>query len=116
MPRHKTSQNTLPSLDGLSPDVIANLESMNLLAEDRLRAILLEVVPVRTQRQISSLLQKQQANALTEKEQEKLEVLQKQADMVMLRKARAAVLLRFRGQPLPTLAELHRQTSLSETH
>jgi hypothetical protein len=39
-------------------------------------------------------------------------VLQQQADMVMLRKARAAVLLRFRGRRLPTLAELARQTNL----
>jgi hypothetical protein len=39
-------------------------------------------------------------------------MLQKQADLVMLRKARAAVLLRFRGHRLPTLAELQAQTEL----
>jgi hypothetical protein len=43
---------------------------------------------------------------LTNAEQERLASLQQQADLVMLRKARAAVLLRFRGKRLPTLAEL----------
>lgn len=105
-------QNALPPLDGLPPDVIAVLEDLELLEDERLRAVLLETVPVQTQKQISKLLQKQQADALTEKEQQQLAALQKQADLVMLRKARAAVLLRFRGHRLPTLAELQSQTEL----
>lgn len=110
MPRRKISQNTLLSLDGLSPNVIANLEAMKSLAEGELRTILLEVVPARTQRQISRLLQKQQAEALTKQAQEKLAELQQQADLVMLRKAYAASLLHFRGYQLPPLEELRKQT------
>ncbi len=111
MPRRKTSQNTLPPMDGLSSDVIAQLETMKSLAEDKLRAILAELFPVRAQRQISRLLQKQQAAALTEIDQEKLVILQKQADLVMLRKAYAASILHFRGHRLPTLAEFDKQTT-----
>ena len=43
---------------------------------------------------------------LTDAEREQLALLQQLADLVMLRKARAAVLLRFRGKRVPTLAEL----------
>jgi hypothetical protein len=42
--------------------------------------------------------------------QSKLAALQNEADRVMLCKARAAVLLRFRGRRLPTLAELRKLT------
>jgi len=48
---------------------------------------------------------------LTASEHEQLAVLQQQADLVMLRKARAAVLLRFRGKRVPTLAELSQLTA-----
>jgi hypothetical protein len=37
--------------------------------------------------------------------------LQQQADLEMLHKARAAVLLRFRGMRVPTLAELGQLTA-----
>ena len=105
-------QNALPPLEGLPADVIANLEALELLEDDNLRAVLLETVPAQTQKHISALLQKQQAGTLPQAEQEQLATLQKQADLVMLRKARAAVLLRFRGHRLPTLAELQAQTEL----
>jgi hypothetical protein len=45
-------------------------------------------------------------DSFTDAEREQLTILQHQADLVMLRKARAAVLLRFRGKRVPTLAEL----------
>ena len=47
---------------------------------------------------------------LANSEQEQLTYLQRAADRVMLRKARAAVLLRFRGERLPTLTELRQLT------
>ena len=103
-------QNALPPLDGLPPDLITKLEGLELLEDERLQNVLRETVPIKTQKRISSLLQKQQADGLTDKEQQQLATLQKQADLVMLRKARAAVLLRFRGHRLPTLAELQTQT------
>lgn len=105
-----TSPISLPPLDGLSAEFIAHLEKLEELGEDELRIVLVEVVPHKTQKQISRLLQKQKAMKLTHREQSQLADLQHQADLVMLRKARAAVLLRFRGHQLPTLEELQNQT------
>jgi prophage DNA circulation protein len=105
-------QNALPPLEGLPAEIIANLEALELLEDNRLRAVLLETVPPQMQEHISALLQTQQARPLTQAEREQLASLQKQADLVMLRKAWAAVLLRFRGHRLPTLAELQAQTKL----
>ncbi len=59
----------------------------------------------------STLLQKNQAGELTDIEQKQLAVLQKEVNKIMLQKARAAVLLRFRGQRLPTLTELRQLTT-----
>lgn len=102
-------QNALPPLDGLPPYLIASLEDLELLEDKKLRSILLETVPVQVQKQISKLLDKQQSSGLTELEQKRLSLYQAQADVIMFRKARAAVLLRFRGYRLPTLAELQRE-------
>jgi hypothetical protein len=103
-------QNALPPLDGLPSDLITKLEDLELLEDKQLQNVLRETVLVKTQKRISGLLEKQQDEGLTDKEQTLLATLQKEADLVMLRKARAAVLLRFRGHRLPTLAELGRQT------
>jgi hypothetical protein len=43
---------------------------------------------------------------LVDADLDRLDALRHKADRTMLRKARAAVLLRFRGQPAPTIAEL----------
>ena len=65
-----------------------------------------ETVPAATARALHKLLVRQSDEGLNEKEHAQLAALQHQADLVMLRKARAAVLLRFRGYPIPTTAEL----------
>jgi hypothetical protein len=65
-----------------------------------------ETVPADQAEQIHELLERQQEGALSDSEKTQLEHLQRNADLVMLRKARAAVLLRFRGERVPTLAEL----------
>lgn len=106
-------QTALPPLDGLPPDIITDLEALELLDDDVLRRVLLEVVPDNIQQELSDLLARQQATSLNAMEQARLAELQKQADLVMLRKARAAVLLRFRGHRLPTLAELSRLTGFA---
>jgi hypothetical protein len=56
--------------------------------------------------ELEELLDKNRAGTLAVAELDRLEELQRKADRTMLRKARAAVLLRFRGQPVPTIAEL----------
>ncbi len=97
-------RNSLPPLDGLPPKFIEDLTSLESLENDELQMVMREFVLSKTQKEISALLDKQDKR--TAKETDRLANLQKQADLVMLRKARAAVLLRFRGQRLPTLAEL----------
>lgn len=107
-------QTALPPLDGLSPETVAKLEALELLNDDSLRSVLLETVPANAQRRISQLLQQQEASPLSAADQKEFDELQEQADLVMLRKARSAVLLRFRGHRLPTLAELGRLTGLGQ--
>lgn len=99
-------QASLPSLDGLPPEIQRNLESLETLADESLWQVMLETVPPNRQQHLSELLDRNQSGAITETEREELAHLQQQADLVMLRKAHAAVLLRFRGKRLPTLAEL----------
>ena len=62
------------------------------------------------QERLELLLDKNQRGTVAEEEQNELSLLQKSADRIMLRKARAAVLLRFRGERLPTLTELRHLT------
>ncbi len=101
---------SLPSLDGLSADLTDELAQMETLDNDALRQTLLETVPIDQQQALEELLQRNQAGKLTSVEREQLTSLQRTADGVMLRKAHAAVLLRFRGQRIPTLAELRQLT------
>ncbi len=104
-------QTSLPSLDGLPEDLAQNLAELETLGDDTLRQLLLEMVPTDQQQALDALLQRNQAGEITEAERETLASLQKEADRVMLRKARAAVLLRFRGQRIPTLTELRELTT-----
>ncbi len=97
---------SLPSLEGLPPEVAHDLTKLELLDDQALWRVILETLPVDRQQRIEELLLLNQAGTLSEMESEQLSELQSQADLVMLRKARAAVLLRFRGKRIPTLAEL----------
>ena len=99
-------QAALPPLEGLPPDVIQHLVALEYLDDQALWQVMLETVPLDQQNQLHDLLLHNQAGVLTDLESERLALLQQQADLVMLRKARAAVLLRFRGKRVPTLAEL----------
>lgn len=99
-------QAALPSLEGLPTDVIQHLTALESLDDQALWQVMLETVLLDQQHQLHDLLARNQAGSLTDQEREHLESLQQQADLVMLRKARAAVLLRFRGKRIPTLAEL----------
>lgn len=104
---------SLPSLEGLSAELVAELIELEKLSDDALWQVMLSSVPADQQRRLSRLLRKNKAGQLSETERADLAALQAEADRVMLRKARAAVLLRFRGQRLPTLAELRKLTRAS---
>ena len=99
-------QAALPSLEGLPSDLMPQLVALESLDDQTLWRVMLESVPLNQQHRLHDLLLRNQAGILTDPEREQLALLQQQADLVMLRKARAAVLLRFRGKRIPTLAEL----------
>ena len=102
-------QVSLPSLDGLPGDMVEQLTRLEALDGAQLKRILFETVSARQQEQLEALLLAQQDQGLEASEQELLEKLEQSARLVMLRKARAAVLLRFRGNALPTLDQLRRE-------
>jgi hypothetical protein len=102
----KALQASLPPLEGLPREITENLTVLETLDDQSLRAVMSETVPADQAEQIHELLERQQEGALSDSEKTQLEHLQRNADLVMLRKARAAVLLRFRGERVPTLAEL----------
>jgi hypothetical protein len=99
-------QAALPTLDGLLPDVVQPLVPLESLDDQALWQVILENVPLDQRQRLHDLLLRNQAGMLTDAEREQLALLQPQADLVMLRTARAAILLRFRGKRVPTLAEL----------
>lgn len=107
-------QASLPPLEGLPDDISENLSALETLDEQSLRGVMLETVPAEQAEQIHALLERQQLGTLGNSEQSQLEALQRQANLVMLRKARAAVLLRFRGKPVPTVAELRQLSGQME--
>jgi len=100
-------QAALPTLEGLPFDVAQHLVGLESLDDQALWLVMLETVPLDKQQRLHDLLSRNQADMLTDAEREQLAILPQQADLVMLRKARAAVLLRFRGKRVPTLAELN---------
>ncbi|RKZ41803.1 MAG: hypothetical protein DRQ49_03985 [Gammaproteobacteria bacterium] len=107
----KALQTSLPNLDGLPDEQIAELTQLETLDNTALKQLLLKTVLKEQRQELETLLQKNQAVVLTDTEQKQLAVLQKMVNKIMLQKARAAVLLRFRGQRLPTLTELRQLTT-----
>jgi hypothetical protein len=99
-------QASLPSIEELPIEVRQHLIELEVLDDEALRRVMMENVPQNQRKALDQLLARNQTGALTDAEHEELTALQHQADLVMLRKARAAVLLRFRGKRIPTLAEL----------
>jgi hypothetical protein len=90
-----------------SRNELAELEAL----DDEARwDVMFERVPENEQDEIEDLLYRSQAGTSSEADRNQLDALRHTADRVMLRKARAAVLLRFRGRRIPTLAELRRET------
>jgi hypothetical protein len=97
---------SLPSLDGLPAAMAEDLVQLEALDDEALRAVVHEKVAEDASEEIEELLEKNRAGTLAGAELDRLDALRRKADRTMLRKARAAVLLRFRGKQVPTLAEL----------
>jgi hypothetical protein len=97
---------SLPPLDGLPAAVVEDLVRLEGLDDEALRAVAHERVAENESQEIEALLEKNRAETLSDAELDRLDTLRRKADRTMLRKARAGVLLRFRGQPVPTMVEL----------
>jgi predicted transcriptional regulator len=97
---------SLPSLDGLPAAMAEDLVQLEALDDEALRAVVHETVEEDESDEIEELLEKNRAGTLAGAELDRLDALRRKADRTMLRKARAAVLLRFRGKQVPTIAEL----------
>jgi hypothetical protein len=97
---------SLPSLDGLPSEMIDDLVRLEALDDEALHAVVHERVELAEQEKLEELLEKSRAGACSDVELERLAAIRRAADRTMLRKARAAVLLRFRGRHVPTIAEL----------
>ncbi len=99
----------LPSLEGLPRRVADDLERLEALDDEALRAVAYETVggeePIDIE-EVEALLEKSREGTLADPERERLSALRRAADTTMLRKARAAVLLRFRGRQVPAVSEL----------
>lgn len=96
----KALQTSLPPLDGLPPDLNAELTRLENLDDNALQQVLLGTVPVAQQQELDALLNKNQAEGLSQDEKSRLADLTRTTDRIMLKKARASVLLRFRGRRL----------------
>ena len=99
-------QASLPPLDGLTAEMADELGRLEELDNEALRAVMFEVAPKAEQDEVEDLLETNRSGVLTDVERERLLAIQRAADGVMLRRARAAVLLRFRGQHIPNVAEM----------
>ena len=101
-------QASLPPLESLPLNIRKELEKLESLNDKALREVIKESASPAFQTRLSNLLSKHQFSELSAADRKQLTSLQTQADLLMLRKARAAVLLRFRGKRVPTLAEIEK--------
>jgi DNA integrity scanning protein DisA with diadenylate cyclase activity len=97
-----------------SLEQIVQLTQLETWDNSAFKQLLLKTVPKEQQQELESLLHKNKSNSLNNQEQKRLAILQDVVNKIMLQKALAAVLLRFRGQRLPTLAELRQLTTASQ--
>ncbi|HED04729.1 MAG TPA: hypothetical protein ENI60_08255 [Candidatus Fraserbacteria bacterium] len=95
-----------PAVEDLPPEQRDDFEIMARLSDCELWKIAHSSLSKAKQRQLSSLLNKNQLGNLTESEHRKLESLRQEVSLITLRKAHAYALLKWRNQRIPTLDEL----------
>jgi hypothetical protein len=97
----------LPPLpDDLPPTMRDALQALEQFDDTALEQVARERMSEAQVEQFEELRERQRAEVITTSEQQTLDALMHDADLRMLRKAYAAVLLKLRGQPVPTLTEL----------
>ena len=95
---------TLP--ENLPEDVRAELISLEKLDDDMLWQVAQCKITPAQQKNYRRLLEKKRQGNITAPEQKQLDKHYQEGNQLTLRKAYAAVLLKWRGYRLPTLAEL----------
>ena len=97
-----------PSVDDLPLSYRQEFLAMESLSDGELLKSAESVMSPTQQRRYSLLLRKNQKGVLTEKEREQLAQLGAEARKLTLCKSHAYALLKWRGHPIPTLAELRK--------
>ena len=95
--------------DDLPPAMRDALVALERLSDDELQQVANATFPAEQAEHYAALREKRRASTITAPEQATLDHLAQAADLLTLRKAYAAVLLKWRGHRLPTLAELEAQ-------
>lgn len=104
--RQSLEGNLPPAIDDASAEMQPELQAMTLLAVEALRQIALGQMPPEQQARHLTLLERNATGQLPLNEQSELAELRLMADRLMVKKAYAWALVRWRGQPIPTLHEL----------
>lgn len=95
-----------PLLEDMPAPIRGDLVALETLDEVTLQHVAQGAWNPEQHAQYTALLDKERASTLTPSEKMTLEALYHEANGHMLRKAYANALLKWRGHPLPTLAEL----------
>lgn len=103
----ETLQSTLPPLlDDLPVAFQPALAQLETWSNEALRHQLYTIVDDETLDRYDELLTQNSADQLSASERDELDHLRQQNDLLMFRKAYAALLLKWRGERVPTLTEL----------
>ena len=106
----RTLSSNLPPLPEDLPDRARDaLIALEGLSDDDLGRVMHSVFPEEQHAQFVVLREKDRAGMLTDMERVILDQLREEGDLLVLSKAYAALLLKWRGHRLPTLAELEAQ-------
>lgn len=105
----ETLQATLPPLlEDIPPVFHEELSKLESLPNNALEKQMRATISPKVLERYDTLLEANATRELDKREKQELAMLRYQADLLMYRKVYAAVLLKLRGQRIPTLAELER--------
>jgi hypothetical protein len=101
---HSLERTIPPHLAALLPAGLrAELDAMEQLSDEALRAIALSMAPAERGAQMDDLIALKQSGAITSEQQAQLSGLSAESEALMVRKAHAFALLKSRGHTPPTL-------------
>lgn len=97
-----------PLADDLPPPLRDELEAIEKLDNEALQKLTQSRLPVSQQRLYTHLLRKNSSGVITTQEKETLSKLGEEARLLTLKKAHAFMLLKWRGQPIPSNTDLQK--------